>query len=903
MQKFSARRPRALGALAAAAALALSTAAPAVAAELDTDHGSAADFGRAIEAPSIGEQLAHYGDAVVPDRYFVELDGRSGQQLAADAKTAGLDVTVRGSFSEAWTGVSVEVDDAKVGRLAGLRGVTGLYPVLTVERPVQPSAEPNVEYAKTLTGADVANQELGLTGEGVKVGIIDSGIDYNHPDLGGSGVNDETRDFPNERVQYGYDYVGDAYDSGSDDPAINTPMPDEYPDDCGSHGTHVAGIVGANGGIQGVAPDATFGAYRIFGCDGSSSSEVIMQAMEDAAADGMDVINMSLGASYMTWPSYPTAQLADELVDRGVVVVVSQGNSGTGGTFSSGAPGVAHNVITVGSVDNTEYMADYLTTPGGLELPVSEATDGGTFDGGETYEVVAADPINGCAGVAPASGPGQALLMQRGGCTFHDKALAAQEAGYDAAFLFNNTAGIINATVTGDPAITIPVATLLQSDGERLLAEMAGGTTTVTLSTDQRRFDNPTGGQQSDFSSYGLAADLTLKPDVSAPGGSIYSTVPVEQGSYGTKGGTSMSAPHVAGAAALLLEARPDLDPYEVRDRLSNTADPFAWFGDAGYREPVHRQGAGMIDIPQAVTTDIRVRPGKISLGEGEAGPVTTTLTVTNSGDTDRTFAIDVEHGVATYGPTNSPRFADLQADVEFSAGTVTVPAGQTATFTVVLGEDFGIDGAIYGGWITLTDAAEQLVVPFAGLSGDYQALRALTTAILAHTEDGGLYPADPFHTYTMEHGDFPTIFFNLSYPVNGIYFDVYRANPDGTKGAKVHNNFINYATLLDQGRFASATTLRWDGTYQGNRGNDKTRKVGDGDYLLEVRVLKALGDPNNPEHWETWNTPAFTIEWGPEADTSTEIGPEPGKGNQGKVPGKDNPNKGPGNSNGKGKN
>ncbi|HHT13382.1 MAG TPA: S8 family serine peptidase, partial [Propionibacterium sp.] len=263
--------------------------------------------------------------------------------------------------------VTASADDAS--KLATLSGVTGVYAVAQVSQPAEKlNIKPMIDEARKMTGADVANEELDFTGAGVKVGIIDSGIDYNHPDLGGSGVNDEKADFPNERVVAGHDYVGDAYDASSDDPAINTPMPDAWPDDCGGHGTHVAGIVGADGTVTGVAPDVEFGAYRIFGCNGSSDSEVIMAAMEDAYADGMDIINMSLGAPLQTWPSYPTAQLADRLVDAGMVVVVSQGNEGATGTFTGGAPGVAHNVITVGSVDNAEFMADYVATTAGNEI-------------------------------------------------------------------------------------------------------------------------------------------------------------------------------------------------------------------------------------------------------------------------------------------------------------------------------------------------------------------------------------------------------------------------------------------------------------------------------------------------------------------------------------------------------
>ena len=145
-------------------------------------------------------------------------------------------------------------------------------------------------------------------------------------------------------------------------------MPDGNPDSCrdpngdaGSHGTHVAGIVGASGtapsGVRGVAPGVTFGAYRVFGCDGSTDTDIMLAAMERALADGMDVINMSIGSSYQ-WPQYPTAVAASRLVKKGVVVVASIGNSGgtTLNGWSAGAPGTGANVIGVASFDNTHTL-------------------------------------------------------------------------------------------------------------------------------------------------------------------------------------------------------------------------------------------------------------------------------------------------------------------------------------------------------------------------------------------------------------------------------------------------------------------------------------------------------------------------------------------------------------------
>ncbi|MGO1259243.1 MAG: S8 family serine peptidase, partial [Brachybacterium sp.] len=189
--------------------------------------------------------------------------------------------------------------------------VTAVYPVLEVSMPEPVDAAPKDVYGNAMTGVDQVQQVDGLTGEGVTVAVIDSGIDYNHPDFGGSGTNDQTADFPGERVVGGYDFVGDDYDSQTGVPVA----PDEYPDDCGGHGSHVAGIIGADGEVLGVAPKVDLLSYRVFGCDGSSSTEVILAAMEQAMEDGADVVNMSLGASFVTWQDYPTAQMSDVLTD------------------------------------------------------------------------------------------------------------------------------------------------------------------------------------------------------------------------------------------------------------------------------------------------------------------------------------------------------------------------------------------------------------------------------------------------------------------------------------------------------------------------------------------------------------------------------------------------------------
>ena len=201
----------------------------------------------------------------------------------------------RRSFDVLFNGYSIEVNPRDRLKLARLPGVKAMYPV---ERIAAPSPEqaagsaPDLAAAITMTGAKIAQDTLGLSGAGVKVGIIDTGIDIDHPAFGGNGAPGSTA-FPTGRIVAGHDFVGDAYDANTNPVAI----PDPNPDDCNGHGSHVAGIVGGNGGgIRGVAPGVTFGAYRVFGCNGSTDSDIIVAAMEMALADGMHVVNQSLGS-------------------------------------------------------------------------------------------------------------------------------------------------------------------------------------------------------------------------------------------------------------------------------------------------------------------------------------------------------------------------------------------------------------------------------------------------------------------------------------------------------------------------------------------------------------------------------------------------------------------------------
>ncbi|KAF8694321.1 hypothetical protein AX14_002085, partial [Amanita brunnescens Koide BX004] len=254
--------------------------------------------------------------------------------------------------------------------VANAPGVVAVRPVVLIE-PINPvrmqvidaniAKQPSdVETTHIMTGVDKLHAE-GVTGKGIKIGIIDTGIDYTHPLLGG-GFG------PGHKVVGGHDFVGNAY-NGS-----NTPQPGPNPlDQCNGHGTHVAGIIGANPknrwNISGVAYDAQLSAYRVFGCSGFVTDDIIIDALLLGLKEGNDVLTLSIGGAY-GWTESSSAVVASRISGLGKVVTIAAGNDGSSGAWYTSSPGNGINVMSVASVENTVIPVQQATVSGVAHTPI-----------------------------------------------------------------------------------------------------------------------------------------------------------------------------------------------------------------------------------------------------------------------------------------------------------------------------------------------------------------------------------------------------------------------------------------------------------------------------------------------------------------------------------------------------
>jgi subtilisin family serine protease len=625
----------------------------------------------------------------------------------------------------AYNGVAVEVDAAKLDEIRRLPGVKAVHP-LVPKHITNSTSVPFIGAPQAWNPAGVA-----VTGSGVKVGVIDTGVDYLHKDFGGSGTyrSDDTYVSPNwprnAKVVGGYDFVGDDYD-GDGVYGSTTPHPDPDPQDCHGHGTHVAGILAGYGETMdnqtftgpygpstpfaalkigpGVAPGAQIYSLRVFGCQGST--DLVLPAIEwamDPNGDGdfsdhLDVINMSLGSDYGTADD-PDAVAADRAALTGVAVVAAAGNAGDG-FFITGSPATASRAISVASAGDSGALSYtvQVTSPSSIvgDAQATAALFGPILpDAGITGSVVLANPADACSALTNASAlSGKIALVNRGGnkpdgstCTFVWKVANAQSAGAATVVIANNRDGNALVNMADDNSgttITIPSAFISQYDGDVIKGQLPSpGVTASILKVSLEDV-------VSEFSSRGpRLGDLALKPDITAPGFAISSAAAGSGTESTLLTGTSMAAPHVAGVIALLKQLHPTWSVDQLKALAMNTAYHPLFFGSNKTPPQVGpgRVGAGRVDAAAAASAPAVAyaenTPGEVSVSFGALDVV---------GVTTRAASIKVDNPSAsalTYDLGYTGVASVPGVTISFPGGaSVNVPGGGSTTFSVQLTAD-----------------------------------------------------------------------------------------------------------------------------------------------------------------------------------------------------------------------
>ena len=427
-------------------------------------------------------------------------------------------------------------------------------------------------------GTGVAREE-GIEGAGVKVAVIDTGVDFNHPDLFGWG--------PDGKVVGGYNFINE----------------DELPLDTNGHGTQVAGVIAADGKIKGVAPKAKILAYKVSENGEGVSSDLIIKAIEKAIDDGANIINISLGVNKT---NQQIEGAVNKALDREIFVVTAAGNDGPAyGTI--GSPGRNHGAVTVGATYNNltsslvatlevgekPYTVIPMVGSSKLDKPVQgEIIFGGYGKKEELDKIDATDKI---------------LLVERGSDVkgellyFSIKETNAANAGAKALIVYNNEPGIflgelIHEFAPSDYKPRIPVVSIDREEGLEIKEK-------EDKSASLHLFYNP--DFVAHFSSRGPVSPFYIKPDIVAPGAYINTTQ--NNAGYNFTSGTSYAAPHVSGAAALLIEKYPTIHHHEIKSLLLTTAAPVS---DAyGQEFSLKDKGSGRLDIAKAFHAKLIIMP------------------------------------------------------------------------------------------------------------------------------------------------------------------------------------------------------------------------------------------------------------------------------------------------------
>ncbi|PEL08384.1 S8 family serine peptidase [Bacillus sp. AFS017336] len=664
---------------------------------------------------------------------------------ASKEKSGKSPYKIMRSFKTAYNGVSIKLPANEVKSLLQSDAVKAVYKsaTFTVEPPVisdttgEKDSTRNIESIPFL-GVDKLHEE-GFTGKGVKVGVIDTGIDYNHPDLKGAykGGYDFV-DNDNDPMETTYD---DWVKSGSKPP---TEGQGAYYTE---HGTHVSGTIAGQakntGGVavEGIAPDADLYVYRVLGPYGTGVLDTILAGIDKAVSDGMDVINLSLGTN-INDPFYPTSTAINYAVLSGVTAVVSAGNTGPS-SYTLGTPGTAALALTVGASSTPISIAKYTGVLSGdsnktydlSNLYSNFTEDLRSFDK-QTLEIVDLG-VGNVNDYTNKDVTGKIALVSTGVIGTQNKVVYAKDHGAIAVLNYNNIPNAGPLEYVRDEQNFVPTFSLSYEQGLDLITQLAAGNNKMTFNNFKEEYTK--GDELAYFSSRGPSRkNYDIKPEITAPGVSVLSSVPAYaiwrndstnyKYAYNRMSGTSMAAPHVTGIAALLLQANPNLQPGDIKTILMNTAKPM------DESNSVFDVGAGRVDPYRAIHTGMMLQVqdetpipvnGKVVMMKDQTGgisfgsqyadskqTITKKLTFQNLDNETKTFKVAVKFKTGANGSLDA-KANGVKLDV---APLVEVDGKKSVPVNTTLKIPNSANQGIYEGDLVVTnttDKKDQYRIPF----------------------------------------------------------------------------------------------------------------------------------------------------------------------------------------------
>ena len=704
---------------------------------------------------------------------------RARKAVKSQLATKMDDVEVRYEYTTVFNGLSVEADYADLETIQDLPGVKDAY-VSQVYQLIEPVNETKLADSVPAIGGDIS-QKTGYTGKGMVVAILDTGLDTSHEAFQNK-VNEPkftkqniANKLASDSLRVGNVNVDSIYQSNKIPFAYDYYDNDTNVSGGNSHGTHVAGIVGANSGqVTGVAPDAQLMIMKIFGDDGSGAYDSdIIAALEDAVVLGADAVNMSLGmtAGFSEAASTKTREVYQRVKNAGISLMCAAGNEYSSSYKSAGgtdlplasnpdngavaSPSTYGAALSVASMNNVKATAPYLLL-GEQKIRYSdpaETVSKQIASLNDTYEYVACG-VGATTDFTGKALSGKVALIQRAGeengeiLTFAQKESNAKKAGAKAVIIYDNVEGdLVNMSTDGN----IPAVFISKADGEAMLA--ASDKHVSFNKSYLSQFQDAYSGKMSDFSSWGVTPDLKLKPEITAPGGDIYSTLP--GGLYGSMSGTSMASPHMAGAAVVMAQyITEELDGTDMTQQditalsnklLMSTAVPVK--NKQGLPYSPRKQGAGLVQLGRATKAKAYLSSAegglpKAELGDSADGSFSFSFQANNLSTSEIQYEVGVtvltEDTVKENGKTylaQSPRQLGADEVTVTAPSTVTLRASGTATVNVslaltekgkaALDADFP-HGIYLEGFVTLTPVNDgdtiSLGLPFLGFYGDWSA-------------------------------------------------------------------------------------------------------------------------------------------------------------------------------------